>query len=224
MNLVKAGLALFLVIATVSGALGQETAPESLDQSPPGAPALSFAPENPQTGDRVKLNVTAGERMFWAEVRWTINNESAGYDRLGQGENAVTLDKRLRGGDVVEASVTPFTALNVPGESVSKKVIVQRQPPIMQLLEQRIGKNVYTAVVKARDPDGGPVTLSVAEGPPGMTISQDGRITWKFDQNTSGRFSVRVSAKNKEGAESLLSYGFALARSRGREYGFSEMP
>ena len=75
---------------------------------------------------------------------------------------------------------------------------------------------MYKARVKAVDPEGGPVTLTLLEGPQGMAMDEQGNITWKLAKGVSGSFPVKVSAKDEQGAEEILSYSIRIRKQPGR--------
>ncbi|MCA1959160.1 MAG: hypothetical protein LDL33_00080 [Desulfomonile sp.] len=187
----------------------QEAQPEDL---PPGKVRIAFEPARPQSGDRLKLRVGLGERTFWAIVHWKLNGVPAGETRLTRDDKQAQFPGRLAAGDVVEATVVPFSSFSVEGEPASVRVTVTKAPPDLKLVSQEISSGVYRAVVKAQDAEGGPISLALKEAPQGMTISRDGKITWRFAPNTFGRFNVVVSAKDKSGCETVLSYSFAMRR------------
>lgn len=202
----------FMMLCTAHVVVAQENPEAPSEETPPGKPQIAFEPANPLSGDRLALRVKPGERTFWATVHWKRNGASAGEDRIGEGDTQVPFKGKLFAGDEIEASVVPFSFFSVEGEPASIKVKVSKTPPDMKLVSQEISGQVYRAVVKVLDREGGPIALTLKEGPPGMTISQDGKITWRFDSQTAGRFSVVVSAKDKFGSEAVLSYSFGVRR------------
>jgi len=190
----------------------QETREVLPEDMPPSKPQIAFEPARPQGGDRLKLRVRLGERTFWAMVHWKLNGAPKGETRLSRDDKQALFAGKLAGGDVVEATVVPFSSFSVEGEAASTQVKVSKAPPDLKLVSQDISRGVYRAVVKAQDSEGGPISLTLKKAPQGMTISQDGKITWRFDPNTSGRFTVEVSAKDKSGCETVISYSFAMRR------------
>jgi len=201
-----------LILTATNAAMAQQAAEAPTEETPPGKPQIAFEPANPLSGDRLKLRVTLGEGTLWAVVHWKLNDAPAGEYRMGQNDTQVPFEGKLAAGDMIEASVIPYSFFSVEGEAASIKLKVNKAPPDLKLVSQDITGSVYRAVVKVHDQEGGPISLTLKEGPPGMTLTQDGKITWRFDQKTSGRFSVAVSAKDKFGCEAVLSYSFGVKR------------
>lgn len=193
-------------------ASAQETPEGPGEESPPGKPRISFKPEKPVSGDRLTLHVQLGAHTLWAVTTWKRNGVYVGENRSTKEDKYVAYKGKLSGGDEIEASVVPFSPFSVEGEPVTVKVTVNKAPPDLKLVSQEITGQVYRAVVKATDHDGGPLVLALKEGPPGMTISQDGKITWRVDPSASGRVAVVVSCKDKLGCEAVMSYSFGVRR------------
>jgi len=118
----------------------------------------------------------------------------------------------LKAGDRIRAVVTPYDFTGDPGRALTQEVRVANASPNVELRDQKITQNVYSAQVKASDPDGDAVSLNLLEGPKGMALEKDGAISWKIPENADGRFEVRISATDGRGGETVLSYSFGLKR------------
>lgn len=173
---------------------------------------LKLDPERPETGAhlRVVIKMTGTVR---AEVRWTLNGEEvelADYDGLS---GFVDFTRPIKSGDRIEVSVTPFDFSQAPGPTASKEIVCGNAPPALKLVKQELTGYNYHARVEAKDPESGPVVLSL-EGPPGMRIDQKGNVTWNIGTQSSGHFQVKVTAKDQEGATAILTYSIEIGRSR----------
>jgi hypothetical protein len=211
---------LFIIISFFLSPMGQTVlfaqtpTPESPGVGPPillTKNSIKFHPAAPETGDKLTLQIKMNERVASAEIRWSVNGdplETVLYD--GSAES-VGLNKEIKSGDVIQAEVIPYDMVGAAGIPISKKVICRKAPPTMKLVEQKIDGNVYSAKVEAKDPEGEPLTLTVT-GPQGMVIDQKGAISWKFSQTTSGKFDVKVTAKDKTGGRAELAYSFRISR------------
>ncbi|MEW6532612.1 MAG: Ig domain-containing protein [Thermodesulfobacteriota bacterium] len=199
-------LILLLVQSHVLYAAAQQGA------SPPAPLEMQFEPARPQTGDSLKLKVSLAQETSRAQVEWFVNDENVlTTDATGQ-EPLVELGVPLKAGDRIRAVVTPYDFAGDAGRALTQEVRVANASPHMELLDQKITQNVYSARIKATDPDGDPVSLNLVEGPKGMTIEKDGAISWKIPENTDGRFEVRISATDGKGGETVLSYSFGLKK------------
>ncbi len=173
--------------------------------------SAKFDPERPMTGEPVRLVIKLGGEALRAEVTWIVNDTEVGksdYDGLAP---YVQLDQKVTAGDKVTGIVKPFDALGDSGKELSKSVVILNAPPIATLSDQKIVDHVYTAKVTGTDPEGGPVTFAVAQGPDGLTIDQNGNITWKVTEAVKGNFPVKISVKDEQGAEALLQYSIGLS-------------
>lgn len=193
-------------------AYAQETASGPAQMGIARIEEVTFDPPAPRTGARLKVNIRFGEKTVRAEVRWKVNDEDVEqYDYLGV-TPSVELERPIRALDKIEVMVTPFDNEDVRGKEVVKRVSVDNASPTIKLVEQKIKGNVYQAKVDASDPEDELVSLTLEEAPPGMTMDQNGAIKWKFADNATGEFHVKVVARDKHGAEAILEYSFAIRR------------
>ena len=45
-----------------------------------------------------------------------------------------------------------------------------------------------------------------------MTIDNNGAITWKITESTTGKFDVKVTATDNVGGRAVLDYSFRISR------------
>jgi hypothetical protein len=211
MSVIKAVLLMLAILPMASAAYGQEA-----DAKPPTAPrisAMKLEPVRPQTGDRLALKLDAAGGTQRAEIRWVVNGEEVGLSDAIEFPATVPLETNIKAGDKIEVTATPFNLEDEKGPEQVIRTVVRNAPPIMKLENQRIEGTVYKAELKASDLEGKPVTLTLKKGPPGMKVDSEGRITWKFEPGTKGKFDVQISGKDEDGAEAILSYTFRIRRS-----------
>jgi hypothetical protein len=189
-----------------------ESAPVETDPLPTIA-AASFEPSRPVTGDKLKLKVKLGANALRAEVQWSVNGEEVQLSDIDEFNQSAELDRVITAGDRIDASIKPFDAEGVTGRSGRKQIVVGNAVPAVKLGNQKIVGDVYSAKLEVVDPEGEEVSLRLKNGPKGMKISPDGLITWKFGKDTNGKFDVKVSAKDKRGAEAIIMYSFTIKRS-----------
>jgi len=173
---------------------------------------LKLIPERPETGARLKAFIKMAGAVR-AEVRWSLNGEEVeliDYDGLSE---HVDFTKPIKAGDKIEVAITPFDMTQAAGTAVSKEIVCLNAPPNLRLVKQEMVGYNYKAHVEAKDPENSPVTLSI-EGPPGMRIDQKGNIAWDIGTQTTGQFQVKILAKDREGAQAILSYSIQIGRSR----------
>ena len=197
-----------------TGLFAQESISETPAEDQPVLLAndgVIFRPATPETGDKLSVQIKMSEQASSAEVRWSINGDLFDTVFHDGGAEPVELNKAIKSGDVIEVAVIPFNTSGVAGRPIHKKVVCRKAPPTLKLTEQKIQGSVYRAKIEARDPEDEPVSLSV-NGPEGMVIDDKGAITWKFEEKTSGKFDVKVTAKDKAGGQTELTYSFRISR------------
>jgi hypothetical protein len=204
----------FLLLMGQTGLFAQEPIPENparVQDVLLSKNAVTIHPASPETGDKLSVRIKMTEQVASADVQWSINGEpfdTVFYD--GQAES-VELNRAIKSGDVIEVTVVPHGTSGEAGRSIAKKVVCRKAPPTIKLVEQKIEGNVYRAKIETRDPEDEPVSLSV-EGPQGMVIDNKGAITWNMTEKTSGKFDVKVTAKDKAGGQAVLNYSFRISR------------
>ena len=206
--------AFLLILMGQTGSFAQEPVTQSPAEVSPvllSKDAVKFQPASPETGDKLALLVKMTEQTSSAEVRWSINGDhfdTVHYD--GSGES-VGLNKSIKSGDVIEVEVIPYDMSGTPGRTVQKKVVCRKAPPTLKLVTQKIEKDTYSAIIEVKDPEDQPVSVSL-EGPPGMTIDNNGAVTWKITEKTTGKFDVKVTAADNVGGKAVLNYSFKISR------------
>lgn len=173
---------------------------------------VTFEPARPQTGDTVKLRLELPDDVERAEIRWFVNDDEAGTSDYYEQGQVVALDRNVKAGDVVKAEVTSFNAGGDPGDRVTKNITILNAPPLLEVAEQRVEESEYRARIEGSDPEGGLVSMALKHGPPGMTMDDNGTITWKVGSKNEGKVLVQVSGKDDKGAEAVLSYTFTIRR------------
>jgi hypothetical protein len=205
--------AFLLILMGQTGLFAQESVTQSPAEVSPillKKDSVQFDPASPETGDKLGVKIKMTGEISSAEVRWIVNGEEVETAQY-HGSEAVELNRPIKSGDVIEIEVVPYDLSGTQGASVQKKVVCRKAPPTLKLVQQKIEKNTYTARVEAKDAEDGPITLSL-EGPPGMTIDDNGGITWQITEKTSGRFDVKVTATDKSGGKAVLDYSFRITR------------
>jgi hypothetical protein len=216
MNALKVAWIVGVLLALVAIAHAQDSKTKSGTQEAAEPAEITLEPQRPVTGDRLKLTVKVRDSFIRAEVKWTLNGEDVKNDICTNINEVSELDRDVKAGDRIEVAVSLYdSARGTDLKGVVKKLKIRNSGPILILGEQNIDDYLYTAEIKAYDPDGDNFTLTLKEGPSGMTLESDGKIYWKFDKNTKGRFKVKVSGKDDKGTENILAFSFAILRNLG---------
>ncbi len=180
--------------------------------SKPSLTDVTFDPAAPQSGDRLKIRMKL-ENAVRAEVKWSVNGEDAGMSDYDGFADGVDFSGTLKTGDKITATITPFNEMAVAGSTVEKKVTCAKAPPSLKLVSQEVKGGVYRAKIDVVDQEKNSVTLSV-EGPKGMQIDKDGNISWSMGNIKSGRWPIKVVAKDPKGAEAVLTWSIGLRKAK----------
>jgi hypothetical protein len=206
--------AFFFILMGQIGLFAQEPETQSPESAPPvflSKDAVRFQPANPETGDKLALIIKMSEQIPSVEVRWSVNGDHFDTVHYDGSTESVELNKPIKSGDEIEVEVIPYDLSGTPGSPVKKKVVCRKAPPTLKLLRQKVDKDTYSAAVEAKDPEDQPLSLSL-EGPPGMSIDNNGAITWKITESTTGKFDVKVTATDTAGGKAVLDYSFRISR------------
>jgi hypothetical protein len=193
-----------LVCLGLSPACGQGGAPTVMD--------VKVDPEQPRTGDTIKIWFRLGEGAERVEVRWSVNDEEVQLTDYVETEKYVELDRPVKAGDKIVATITPFDAGGEAGKAIVRQLVCADAPPELKVVDQRIEKDAYRARIEARDPQGGTVSLILEQAPSGMKMDSKGSIEWALGKDTAGKFPVRVRAKSDKSGETVLSFDVGIKR------------
>jgi hypothetical protein len=193
-----------LICLGLSPAYGQSGAPTVVD--------VKVDPQQPQTGDTIKIWFNLGEGAERAEVRWSVNGEEVQLTDYVESVKFVELERPAKAGDKIEATITPFDASGEAGKAIVRQIVCASAPPELKLVDQRIEKGAYRARIEARDRQGGAVSLVLEQAPPGMKMDAKGNIEWALGNDTAGRFPVKVRAKGDKSGEAVLSFDVGIKR------------
>ncbi len=175
-----------------------------------GIEGVRIEPSAPVTGDQVTARVSLASttpQPVSLVYKWKKNG------LLVQDSTSEVLSAPIQRDDFVEVEVVSAEKSVGSSKGVSGSARVGNAPPSMRLANQTIGSDgIYQARVDSTDPEGDNFTLSIKEGPPGMTIDPQGNIRWMVDSKAEGAFSVAVSARDVHGAETSLTYQIKIRR------------
>jgi hypothetical protein len=175
----------------------QDSASLTIQNSPPNVTTVSFDPENICRGVDINAAPTSYDAdgdLIKYSYKWIINGEESFDDTPVLGGN------RFKAGDRIALRVIPSDDFGPGKEYVTQSTAIPNCPPyFVSTPPNSFEGNRYTYEVKARDPDGGPVSYSLVAAPQGMTIDNNtGRIEWTvLKQNRS--YDIDIEAKDNEG-------------------------
>ena len=159
-----------------------------------------FKFESGNSGDVLKI-VAEGTDKDDDEVtftyEWKKNGEPAGS------EDSISGFKR---GDKLSVKITPYDGKEYGRSKTLNTEIQNTSPHIIAHNEYRFDGTTYSYQVKASDPDGDSLTYDLKSGPPGMSISMTGLITWIVPSRFSGKVPVNISVSDGKGG--VASYTF----------------
>jgi len=171
-------------------------------------------PGVPRTGDTIKLALQLQEDAIRAEVKWIINGEQVQTSEYDFQNRTIQLDRPIKMGDVVVATITAYDVAGNSGRPLERRIVVQKAAPMVKVTNEAIRAGTYTAKIEASDPDGRPVTLTLAQGPEGLTMDGSGNIEWQLLKDKSGRFPLSVVAEDDQGNKSYFSYEVGIKWSK----------
>jgi hypothetical protein len=187
-----------------------------ISKSAPKVVSVPFSPENIYAGVDLTVN-PVGSNPNGAEVKfhykWSINGKEL------PGDIPVLKGDNFKRGDVVALTVIPYDLEGEGAPFNSKKIVIPDAPPrIVSNPPQNFQSSVYTYQVVAEDPDGDPVTFSLASAPPGMTIdSKTGIITWQISNTPAGAYGVEIFVLDPEGRQGTQKFTIPIDMPEGEK-------
>jgi hypothetical protein len=165
---------------------------------------VTLSPQEPRIDDVLEAEATlrAGHSPF-AEIAytWYVNDK----DILGV--SAPTLDKRKGRWKKFDRVKVVATATDETGAEIKKAseeiIIANSTPEILSDISRQHGLNGLR--LRADDPDDDPLTWSILDGPPGVTISSQGVLrVEQRDLKEAYHGEVVIAATDPDGARSEI--------------------
>ncbi len=178
--------------------------------TPPVVTSARLTPVPAYPGDTVTVvpegNDVDGDAITY-QYQWIVNGKN-----VEGGEDGKYDTSQLKKKDIIAANVVPFDGED-RGSAVTTTYLAlsDRVPDITSQPASGLQDGVYTYQVAAKDPDGDPVTYSLAEAPPGMTIeSNTGLIRWQPEVDHAGARQVTVKVAADDGDGGVAYQQFSL--------------
>jgi hypothetical protein len=177
----------------------------------PRLESIVLTPEAPTRTDTIRVKVEASHPKDEAvdlDYQWLINDVAA--------SGAITealRPGRFRKGDTVTVRVSARVGTREV-ERISNPVVVANTPPDFKTRPRDV-RELDGFRFKADDLDGDPIGWSLQDGPPGMSIGQDGVMTYKGARDAkAGDYRPVVVAS--DGADEVR-YSFDVRVSAGSD-------
>src|SRR3989338_5019799 len=203
---------------------------ETVIPSENNAPVLkevSGLPEFYYEGDLVSFYLDA-EDIDLNELTLAADNTVGSVEKVGDHTWAFSWQTAKGDAGEYELAFTVSDGQESDSQTVSLKVVAKEEPKptinkkpyfiTVAPTEATLGKT-YQYTVKAKDPEGEIVALSLKTGPEGMEMDTNNVITWKVEKN--GQFKVVIEAHDGEMLEPQVYY--ILVSGQNNKLGFDNI-
>lgn len=182
--------------------------------APPVVTSIVLAPLNPTIASTIHATVQAsdpdGDQVSLA-YQWYVNGNPI-QDQTGDSFSC----ESFQHGNLVYVMVTPSDG-EENGVSRSSSIIsIQDTPPVI-LSQPRyvLNGSLFSYQVRASDIDNDTLQYRLESGPPGMTISSDGLITWDTaGQSLSSTVTVKIVVDDGQGGKAYQTFQLGLERKK----------
>ncbi len=198
-----AGVDVAAAQAARKGRQGEEKVVKS-DRESVSFGALRIDPEEPTVVSTLRSSVEfrhSSDSYADYDITWFVND----VERVGiRSETLNAKSGRFKKGDVVRFSVSTLTPDGSLLKADSKKVFIGNATPEI-VSRAASGRGIDGLSLEAKDADGDSVTWAIKDGPPGVTISADGRVrVSQVDLAEDYDGEVVISATDPGGASAEL--------------------
>ncbi|MBW6502723.1 hypothetical protein K0B90_00390 [bacterium] len=138
------------------------------------------------------------------EIAWRKNGQPAGTGNR--------LTEPVKRGDKVTVTVTPFDGEERGRPASLSREIINTPPAIEGQERFQVTDNAVTFHVRASDADGDPLTFSLKDAPPRMSIDpMTGSVRWATSIGTTGKVPFTVIVSDGSGGESTARFTVTIA-------------
>jgi len=130
-----------------------------------------------------------------------------------EGEDSTLSVAGLTPRDIVDVDVTASDG-NANGTATlsGRFTMSNSSPTILSNPSVSTTGGVYEYLVQASDPDGDPITYTLEEAPPGMSIGeQTGRIHWSVTPEAKGIYRIKVVAQDNKGGFAAQDFELSIS-------------
>jgi hypothetical protein len=194
------------VIVTAGGEQGEASV--TIGNSPPTVTSVPFSPKHIYAGVDITVSPVGSDPDGDAvgfRYHWTINDKEVSED------TPVLKGSLFKRGDKINLIVVPYDEDGEGEPFVSQNMVIPNGPPRIVSDPPEFHGGTYTYQVIAEDPDGDPLTYSLASAPEGMTIdSRTGKISWSINEKSAGTHVVEVIAQDAGGLKASQKYSLTM--------------
>ena len=180
-----------------------------IGNTPPTVKSITIEPTHIFAGTDVRASAIGddvdGDSLTF-KYRWFINDMEVGV--LG---GDTLLGTSLYSGDELRLEVTPNDGVDDGPPYKTVSVTIPNAPPafISDSVSSFEGDE-YIYKVKVEDPDGDDVTVTLVDGPSGMTIDRGGTVRWKVGQDDAGLHNVKILADDGKDGKTYQEYSIDI--------------
>lgn len=191
--------------------VGGEPAPApiaAVRNSPPEIRGVRFVGGDGRPGNTLGVETEGydadGDAVQF-EIAWQKNRQPAGTGNR--------LTAPVKRGDKIIVTITPFDGKD-RGISATLSREILNTPPAIEGQEQfQVSDNAVTFHVRASDADGDPLTYSMKDVPPGMSIDPGtGRVRWVTAPGIAGKVPFTVIVSDGSGGESTARFSVTISQ------------
>jgi len=194
------------VVVAAGGEQGEASI--TIGNSPPTITSVPFSPEHIYAGVDITVAPIGSDPdgdVVGFRYRWAINDKDVSED------TPVLKGSLFKRGDKINLIVVPYDQDGEGKPFVSQNMTIPNAPPKIISDPPEFHGDVYAYQVVAEDPDGDPLTYSLASAPPGMSIdARTGMIKWNIDEKSAGTHGVEVIAQDPGGLKASQKYSLTM--------------
>lgn len=194
------------VVATAGGDQGEASV--TIGNSSPTVTSIPFSPEHVYAGVDITVAPVGSDPDADAvgfRCHWAINDQEVPED------TPVLKGALFKRGDKINLIVIPYDQDGEGKPLVSQNMIIPNGPPRIISNPPEFHGSTYAYHVVAEDPDGDPLTYSLASAPPGMSVdARTGMISWSINEKSAGTYVVEVIAQDPGGLRASQKYSLTM--------------
>jgi hypothetical protein len=195
---VAAGESLSGSAAVKEGSRGQSE--QQQRNNLPSVVKVKLQMENRSAMDIIKViaeeKVKDGNALTF-KYEWMKNGEPK-----GEGDSFSDFKR----GDKIAVKITSFDGEKYGSSKTLTLEVANTSPRITEHNEIKFDGKIFSYQVKAFDLDGDSLTYTLKEAPQGMTITQNGLITWNVPADFDGKAPVTISVTDGHGGEAVFPF------------------
>ncbi len=181
--------------------------------SPPVITSLTVNPLYPTVASTMRVTAHASDAdgdNIVLKYQWYVNGNIV----KNQTGNSFSCSS-YKHGDMIHIAVTPFDG-EKDGMSRSNYISIQNTPPvIISKPPSAMTTPIFSYKVKAVDIDNDSLTYKLKSSPKGMTISEDGLISWKPEANKSlVKAAVRIVVNDGHGGKAYQTFNINFKKKK----------